>query len=331
MRSRHQPRDETAPGWPSVLPAPLGERLATLLGAEGRAAWLAQASAAPVTAFRVNTLLADAPAVLAELHAAGLDPAPVPGCPGCFTVPPGQRRALTETAAVAAGRVYIQTPSSVLAASRLGVRPGDEVLDLAAAPGGKTLVLAAALGGAGRLAAVERSRPRFYRLKRNLAAHGAGWVHTYLKDGTAVGRLTPERFDRVLLDAPCSAEARIRSDEPATFADWGPRRHRRLARLQGRLLASGLAALKPGGRLLYATCTFAPEENEAVLDTAVGGGGLRVLPLGELPCATRPGLTEWEGRRYHPDLRHAARILPQGPWEGFFIALLEKQTRISGG
>lgn len=310
--------------WPEALPAALGERLRTLLGPRGLQEWLARMAAPPATVFRVNTLLAAPAAVLAELRAAGLDPEPLAFRSDCFGVPPAQRRALTETPAAAGGRLYIQNPSSVLAAALLGAQPGEEVLDLAAAPGGKTLVLAAAMGGVGRLAAVERSRPRFFRLKRNLAAQGAGWVHTYLKDGAAVGRLTPERFDRVLLDAPCSAEARIRPDDPATFADWGPRRHRRLARLQGRLLASGLAALKPGGRLLYATCTFAPEENEAVLDTALAGGGLRVVPLPTLPCAALPGRTQWQGRHYHPMLRHAARILPRGPWEGFFLALLEK-------
>lgn len=317
--------------WPQALPSALGERLAELLGESGRDRWLEQVTSPPVTVFRVNRLQATPEAVLAELASSGIEARPLAAPEGCFTVPAGQRRALTETAAAAAGRLYIQTPSSVLAAERLGARPGEEVLDLAAAPGGKTLVLAVAMAGQGRLAAVERSRPRFYRLKRNLAAQGADWVHTYLKDGTAVGRLTPERFDRVLLDAPCSAEARIRPDDPASFADWGPRRHRRLARLQGRLLASGLAALRPGGRLLYATCTFAPEENEAVLDTALAAGGLRVVPLAELPCSALPGRSEWQGRRYHPDLRHAARILPQGAWEGFFIALLEKDARGAGG
>lgn len=312
--------------WPDTLPAGLGGRLHALLGPAGLAGWLAQVAAPPVTAFRVNTLRATPDAVLAELEAEALTPTALGFRGDCFTVPAGQRRALTEMPAAAAGRLYIQNPSSVLAAGLLGACPGEEVLDLAAAPGGKTLVLAAAMGGVGRLAAVERSRPRFFRLKRNLAAQGAAWVKTYLKDGTEVGRLTPARFERVLVDAPCSAEARIRPDDPASYADWGPRRHRRLARLQGRLLASGLAALKPGGRLLYATCTFAPEENEAVVDTAVTSaqGAVRIVPLGELPCGSLPGCTEWDGRRFDPQLQGTARIVPQGPWEGFFVALLEK-------
>ncbi|WP_435100933.1 RsmB/NOP family class I SAM-dependent RNA methyltransferase [Arhodomonas sp. AD133] len=317
------------------LPLELIARQQDLLGADAMAAWRRRlVESAPSTVFRVNTLQASVLSVLGGLRAAGLTPEPLSFRDDCFAVPASQRRALTESAPAAAGEVYIQNPSSMLAPMYLDPRPGEEVLDLAAAPGGKTLVMAVAMDNRGRLAAVERSRPRFFKLRANCAAQGATCVVPYLKDGARVGRLTPERFDRVLLDAPCSAEARIRADEPETYADWGMKRIKRLARLQARLLDSAIRALRPGGRLVYATCTYAPEENEAVIDAALvrWDGVLDVVPPPfEPPVTALPGITSWRGRTYRQGVNHARRIVGEGVWEGFFLAVLEKRRARDDG
>lgn len=281
----------------------------------------------------MNSLLAETGPVVAELVEAGFDAKPVPWLAEAFTVPFSQRDALTRAPQVEAGRVYLQNLSSMLPPLCLAPEPGMEVLDLAAAPGSKTLQMAAQMKDTGRLAAVERSRPRFHKLKANCRRAGAGCVRFYLKDGTAVGGLTPERFDRVLVDAPCSSEARIDPADPATAAYWSEKKIRQLSGLQRRLLASGVEALKPGGLLVYATCTFAPEENEAVVDSVLTryGDRLEVVPL-RLPVGNaRPGLTGWRESHFAPALADTARILPDGVMEGFYLALLRKRPSVAAG
>jgi 16S rRNA C967 or C1407 C5-methylase (RsmB/RsmF family) len=241
-------------------------------------------------------------------------------------VPGSQRRALTETPACREGRLYIQNPSSMVPVLVLEPQRGEQILDLAAAPGGKTLQLAALVGDQGRVAAVESVRDRFFRLRANLSAGGADRVQTYLKDGAQVWRACPERFDRVLLDAPCSSEGRFTTADPGSYARWSERKIAEMSRKQKRLLFSAVQCLKPGGTLVYSTCTFAPEENELVAAMALVrfAGRLGVEPV-RLPFANvQEGLAEWRGKALPPELAGAVRILPDGVMEGFFLCRLRK-------
>ena len=214
----------------------------------------------------------------------------------------------------------------------LGPRPGERVLDLCAAPGSKTGQIAAAMANDGEVVAVEKVRERFFKLRANVAAQGATVVRPRLGSGTAVAHTDPEAFDRVLLDAPCSTEGRFRSDVPATTAYWSPRKVKEMRAKQGRLLYAAVQALRPGGTLVYSTCTFAPEENEGALTKMLKtfGGRVEVVPvegLGDGPAGgplVREGLGEWDGRAFHPDVRHARRVLPDGRFEAFFVARIVK-------
>lgn len=172
------------------------------------------------TSFRVNTLKTSEAALIARLGAQGFTLRPVGWRPATYSVPADQRRALTESGAFADGEIYIQDLSSMLAPMVLDPQPGERVLDLAAAPGGKTLQIAAMMENRGELAAVESVKSRFFRLQANLRRGGACMVKTYLKDGRSVGAKVPERFDRVLLDAPCSSEARFTAGDPASWSHW---------------------------------------------------------------------------------------------------------------
>lgn len=315
------------------LPAAFQERLALTLPADRLPAVLDTFAAAKPAAFRVNTLLADVATVRAELAVAGLEPQPVAWLPEAFTVPAGQRRALTETAAFREGRLYVQNLSSMIAPLALAPEPEESVLDLAAAPGGKTLHLAALLGGragregSGRLVAVEAVRGRYYKMKANLAQHGAAFVECYQMDGRAAGRRWPAVFDRILLDAPCSSEARFTRLDPRSWAHWTPRKVKESAHKQFGLVRSALAALKPGGALLYCTCSFAPEENELVIHDQLEryGEAIAIEPL-TLPLANvQPGLPEWRGRPLRPELAGCARILPTAEMDGFFLGKLRKR------
>jgi|TARA_Y100000294_G_scaffold118301_1_gene109833 16S rRNA (cytosine1407-C5)-methyltransferase len=296
------------------------ERLAEIVG-EDRAADIRTTMARPKRqGFWVNPL-ADGGIPDGEL---------VEGMPGLYSVAPAERENLTSHPAAQSGRVYLINPSSVLAVAALDVRPGHEVLDLAAAPGGKTLLLAAAMHNSGRIAAVEPRKARFHRMCANLGRCGVTNVEFYLADGRGVGRKTGARFDRVLLDAPCSSEARIRWDEPDSYEHWKPRKVKESARKQRGLLRSALTALKPGGVMVYCTCSFAPEENEQVVTGALGAyPDVDIEPV-SLPdgVASMRGLPQWRGRVIDARLALAVRVLPDSLWDGLFVVRLRKKAGI---
>ncbi|NKC01033.1 MAG: RsmB/NOP family class I SAM-dependent RNA methyltransferase [Pseudomonadales bacterium] len=235
------------------------------------------------------------------------------------------RDAITRSEAATAGHVYVQNASSYYAVSCLRLETGMEVLDLAAAPGGKTIAIAALLNNTGRIAAVEPIVRRFHRLRSNLERCGATNVAYYQKDGRGVGRAVPELFDRVLVDAPCSSEARMRWDNVDSYKHWQLRKLKETRRKQKALIMSGYQALKPGGLLLYCTCSFAPEENELVVKHLLKRTDAEVDPLdfdAELPLHS--GLTEWQGRKLGETLAGTARVVPVGVWEGFYLARIRK-------
>ncbi len=253
---------------------------------------------------------------------------PVPGLEDCFSVPGAERERLMAHPAVEAGAVYPMNPSSLLAVRWLEVAPQHEVLDLAAAPGGKTLQLAVAMGNTGRIAAVEAVRSRFHRMRANLARCGVTGAEFYLADGRSVGRKVPDRFDRVLLDSPCSSESRIRLNDPLSYAHWSLRKTREMVRKQRGLIRSAYLALKPGGEMIYCTCAFSAEENEGVVDYLLRRQPeAEIVPLPELRTPApghRSGLTSWQGRSFDERLAATRRILPDDLFDGFFVARILK-------
>ena len=277
--------------------------------------------------FRVNVLKGSVDSVVAELAADGFEVTTMSWPEGSYFVPAAQRSALTRCAACVEGRIYVQNPSSMIPPVLLDPQAEDWVLDLAAAPGGKTTHLAGLMANAGRISAVESVRGRFHRMRANLDRNGVSNARTYLKDGTKIWRLCPEQFDRVLLDAPCSSEGRFHVQDPAGHAYWSEKKIREMNRKQRRLMYSAVRCLKPGGSLVYSTCTFAPEENEAVIDRALEqfGSVLEVEEI-ELPGAQNvsAGLTRWQKAEYDQRVEHGVRILPDGIMEAFFIAKLRK-------
>lgn len=312
----------------SVLPGVFVDRLRLLLPAARFDEALASFGAVKPTSFRVNTLKAGDAAVVAELGRAGLTPTAFAGIEHAYTVPAGQRRALTESAAVADGRVYIQGLSSMLAPITLAPVAGESVLDLCAAPGGKTLMMSAMMADTGTLNAVEPGRTRFFKLRANLERGGATVVKTYLTDGRGVGRKTPGRFDRVLVDAPCAGEAMFTTRDPSSHADWSEKKVKRCAGLQKALLRSALGAVRPGGVVLYCTCSMSVEENEAVVSHTLGklGGAAALVPMPALPRSieTMPAVTHWKGSRLDPTVGRAMRVLPTAEHDAFFMALLRR-------
>lgn len=163
---------------------------------------------------------------------------------------------------------YIMDGASVLPAQALEVGTDHEVVDLCAAPGGKSLILAEALGDNGRLTVNDMSTARRGRLRSVLdsylpkSARERVTVTGY--DASRWGLHRPDRYDRVLLDAPCSSEAHVLRD-PRALRAWTPARPKQLALRQGALLAAAIDCAKPGGRIVYSTCALDPRENDGVV------------------------------------------------------------------
>ncbi len=221
------------------------------------------------------------------------------------------------------GLMHVQEEVSLIPPAVLGARPGERVLDLCAAPGGKTARLAAAMGNRGTLVANDVRPQRLRALRANCERLGALNVVVTALDGTRFP-LAAGPFDRILLDAPCSCEGNVRQS-----AGGGGRAPAAAlvgrSGLQATLLGRAWKLLRPGGTLVYATCTFAPEENEIVLDGVLGEDAeIAPLPLAGLRWA--PGVCAWQGRSLRPDCRNVARFWPHlNDTGGFTVALVRKR------
>ena len=271
-------------------------------------------------AFRINTLKITVEEVLRQLVASQVDFQKVSWCPYAIVVPKTVAEDLLKSDFVKDGILYAQGLESMLAVVVLDPLPGERVLDLCAAPGSKTTQIAMHMHNTGALVANEPIRDRFYRLKSVVQLMGAQAKLTSI-DGRRL-QAREGLFDRILVDAPCSCEGRFLMDEPKSFRFWSLRKIKEMSHKQKGLLLNAGRLLSPGGILVYATCTFAPEENEEVVDWFLrkSEGRIQLVPLDLPGVDTYPCLTQWQGRAYASPLKLSARIYPDERMEGFFIA-----------
>ena len=331
------------------LPALFLERMQRLLGDE-YAAFAAALVGKPVSGLRVNTLKLNvrqfqtiSPYALGEA---------VQWCNSAFIIPASDF-SFGKHPYHLAGLYYLQDPSAMAPAELLMGAPFDSqgglakiqpvsakgmrVLDLAAAPGGKTTALAALMLGQGLLVANEIKDKRVGHLAVNVERWGAGNV--------VITNESPERladhfgafFDRVLVDAPCSGEGMFRKDMGAR-RDWSPEMVAGCAIRQRNILRVAAKLVRPGGYLLYSTCTFAPEEDEEIinglLDEQTDANGQAGFEVMELPQLTgfMPGRPEWMGKKEKQEtktkkdtLRRAVRLFPHRVGgDGHFVCLLRR-------
>lgn len=206
-----------------------------------------------------------------------------------------------------AGAFYVQEPSASCAAELLEIQAGDRVLDLCAAPGGKSAQIASILGGSGLIWSNEVVKSRANILLSNFERMGisAGVVSSCMPDVLCTG--LEGFFNRVLVDAPCSGEGMFRKEE-AALSEWSRAHVLSCASRQLSILKSAVSALKPGGVLVYSTCTFSPEENEMTAEAI----------LRECPELEPYDIEDHPGRRTR--LPYAVRITPLEGGEGHFAA-----------
>lgn len=248
---------------------------------------------------------------------------PVPWCPTGFYYDPQYRPGLHPFHE--AGLYYLQEPSAMAPAAILNAKPGERVLDLCAAPGGKATQIAGAMNGQGLLVCNEYVPGRAKVLSRNLERMG---VRNALVLNESPDRLA-ERFagwfDAILVDAPCSGEGMFRKEEDAV-ADWSEDTVAMCAQRQKTILAAAAEMLKPGGRLVYSTCTFSPEENEGVIAAFLASR--RDVELIRIE-GFAPGRPEWADG--NPELTKCARLWPHLlSGEGHFAALLRRTDGETG-
>jgi len=223
------------------------------------------------------------------------------------------------------GLVYVQNLSSMLPVLCLEPENKDKILDLCAAPGAKTTQISS-LAPQAEVIAIEKARPRYYKLLANLKTQGIESTKVILLDAIWVRKKFPEYFDKILADVPCSSEGRFLVTNSKSFKYWKQRKVKEMVHKQKKLLHSAFLALNEGGTLVYSTCTFSPEENEGVIDWFINKfkEKLEILPI-KIPLKNvREGLLRWKDKKFSQSLRLTKRIIPDDTMEGFFVAKIKK-------
>jgi len=273
--------------------------------------------------FRVNTLKLRGDEILARLRVKGFEFKRIPWARHGYVLEGGG--GLGKTMEHMLGLIYLQGPVSMAPVEILDPRPGELVLDLCAAPGSKSTQIAQLLEGKGVIVANDVSYDRIKALSSNLQRFGVVNCVITLADGRRYPRFAREIFDKVLIDAPCSSLG-IVSKDWGIARSWTMRLVQGLSRLQQQLILAGYDCLKPGGVLVYSTCTLTVEENELVVNSLLERRGDARVERAELPgLKSRRGLNEVGGLRLRGELENTLRIMPYDNWaEGFYIAKIVK-------
>ena len=299
-----------------MLPTLFLQRMQALLGTE-YPAFLAAYDRPRNVGLRLNPLKTKTPPDLSRF---GLTP--VPWADGGYYYNMDSRPGLS--AYHEAGLYYLQEPSAMAPAGLLDVRPGMKVLDLCAAPGGKTTQLAAALQGQGLLVCNEINPKRARILARNVERLAVANALVLNEHPQRLAERFSGFFDRILVDAPCSGEGMFRKEE-AAVADWSPETVEMCARRQLEILRCAAGMLAPGGRLVYSTCTFAPQENEGTVSRFLAEAPDFTVAAAEAPWFA-PGRPDWV-ENPAPGIERTFRLWPHKlSGEGHYAAVLEKRN-----
>ncbi len=273
------------------------------------------------TAIRVNTLYANSNEIKRSLESKSFKFRPIPWINDAFFVDK-KPYAIGSTLEHSLGLIYVQDASSMLPSIILDPQPNETILDIAAAPGSKTTHIAMLMKNTGVVVANDVSVDRLNVLAMNVQRMGLKNVVINRGNGMNFDFMT--KFDRILVDAPCTATGTIRVDETSPMKQWSKKAGQRLAKTQLKLLSHAWKFLKPKGILVYSTCSIDPIEDELVLHKFLQRHDATLLPI-ELDLPTRVNsITEYNGTKLDERIKNALRILPHTDYEGFFIAKLQK-------
>lgn len=228
----------------------------------------------------------------------------------------------------AAGVYYIQEPSAMAPAAYLDAQPGEKILDLCAAPGGKSTQIAAAMRGEGLLISNEIHPARAKILSENIERMGIRNAMVMNESPQSLAKVFEAYFDRIMVDAPCSGEGMFRKNADACD-EWSTENVALCAERQVEILECAASMLRPGGRMVYSTCTFAPEENEGTISRFLAAHPeftiMDVPHYGQMSS----GVAAWTDDP-QPGLAHTIRLFPHHvDGEGHYLAVLRKEGRVS--
>ena len=315
------------------IPESLLRRIAAQYGDEEAPGILEGFAAQRAVTLRANALKADRGAVARQLDEAGIawEPSPAPALADAFVIRGAREDAVRALPAYDAGELYLQSLSAMLPAIALDPKPGENILDMAAAPGGKTCHMAALSGGGALITACEKNHVRAERLRYNLAKQGASRVSVMECDARKLDEFFS--FDKILLDAPCSGSGTVQISGGSCKTGFSDELLARSVKAQQALLEKALAILKPGGLLAYATCSILEDENERLVERVLDGWGGKAakprkgkgaackaeLEIEPLPDGLLDGVPTLPCR-----LPGAAVVRPTELFEGFFLVLIRK-------
>ena len=299
----------------------LKDYLKRLLG--GEYSFFEKAGPEPPT-IRVNTLVTDTAHFLTFLENKRVGFSQHPISPSGFVLD-DDFLPLSQTLPFFFGEFFYQGFSSQLPVIALDPQPGEKILDMAAAPGSKSTQIAAMMKNRGQLFLNDASLKRQQSLLTNLDRSGIFNDIVMRMPGQRLGRIFPEYFDRVLVDAPCSGISRIGSRDRTDFDATT------FVNIQRQLLVSALKAVKPGGVIVYSTCTITPEENEALVDEMIHEYPLQVEAIeGWEHPYIRQGRLRYGDREYDSSIENMRRVFPYPqPYETFSLARLKKNDAMS--
>lgn len=268
---------------------------------------------ARMVSLRANTLKASREEIASRLEEAGIAFEGLSWYEDAFLIPQARENQIWPLDAYKEGKLYLQSLSSMIPALVMDPKAGEDILDMCAAPGGKTTQMAALSGGSAHITACEMNGPRAEKLRYNLDRQGANGVAVMQEDARRLSEFF--RFDKILIDAPCTGSGTLRTGDPKAHKRFTPALLAKVRKSQRALLAKGLELLKPGGTLVYSTCSIFSEENgeqvKAALQAASGKGSYQIKPI-ELP-----GLGEIP--QLPCTLDEAMTIMPTTQYEGFFV------------
>lgn len=312
------------------LPLIFAERMKSLLGDEFEQ-FMKSYEQSPHAGLRVNTLKIS----MEQFdEIAPFDLRPIPWCETGFYVPHGVKPGLHPY--YHAGLYYIQEPSAMAPVELLQVEPGDRVLDLCAAPGGKTTQIAAKLQGKGVLVTNDIHAERTKALAKNVELYGVRNAVVLNESPERIANAFPHYFDKVLIDAPCSGEGMFRKDEDMVKS-WEHHSVEKCVLMQRDILETAARLLAPGGTIVYSTCTFAPEENEAMIAEFLNiNHDFVVMDIPE-ETGFAPGRPEWVRQMMPEKAEETEAVLDQTRgtvrlWphllegEGHYVAVLEHRA-----
>lgn len=273
------------------------------------------------TSLRVNTIKYNIQDLMKYFKEKNIKFERVPWYKDALIIKNANEKAIQKLDIYEKGYIYLQSLSSMVPPIVLNPKAGERILDLTAAPGSKTTQLAGIMNNEGYILANELDKIRCERLKHNVEVQGATIVEVINSRGEKLGETHENSFDKVLLDTPCSGEGRFLAYSSATYRDWSLKTVNQLTKLQKKLFDSAYKAVKPGGTIVYSTCTINKNENEFILDWILNNYKVKLLDINLNIKDSIQGSNEGLNK----EINKSIKILPSKDMEGFFVAKLKKE------